>query len=55
MTLAICVIAAVMVGFLVGLLTSRSASRWCPTCGVTLICPERHPAETVDRPVRRPA
>lgn len=54
MTLAIGVTAALIVGLLAGLLTFRCASRWCRTCGVTLVCPERHCAETVDHPATGP-
>jgi hypothetical protein len=48
MTLAIGVIAAAIVGFLAGLLSFPRASRWCPTCGMSLVCPERHPVDAVD-------
>lgn len=34
---------ALLVGFLAGLLTSRRASRWCPSCGLVLHCPAGHP------------
>ena len=34
--------AAVIVGFLSGLLTFRKAQRWCPSCGSTLACPQAH-------------
>jgi hypothetical protein len=40
MTLAIAVTAAILIGFLAGLLTFRRASHWCPDCGLTLTCPQ---------------
>ena len=50
MIFVIGVTGATIIGFVAGLLTIRSASSWCPTCGVSLVCPEHHPAETtVDR------
>ena len=39
MALAIAVVAAMIVGFLAGLLTFRRASHWCPECGLNLTCP----------------
>ena len=35
---AMAVTAAVILGFLAGLLTFRQTSRWCPACGATLAC-----------------
>jgi hypothetical protein len=32
--------AAVILGFLAGLLTFRQKSRWCPACGATFACPD---------------
>lgn len=32
-------LAALMIGFLTGLLTLRVARRWCQTCGENLTCP----------------
>jgi NADH pyrophosphatase NudC (nudix superfamily) len=34
------VTAALVVGFLGGLLSFKAKQRWCPRCGVTLTCPE---------------
>jgi hypothetical protein len=50
MTFAIGVTVSVTIGFLAGLMTVGRASRWCPTCGVSLICPQHHPTDAVDRP-----
>jgi hypothetical protein len=36
------VTAAVIMGFLSGLLTFRRAQHWCPACGSTLTCPQAH-------------
>lgn len=36
--LGIAVIAALVVGFLAGLLTFRIKQRWCTKCGATLMC-----------------
>jgi hypothetical protein len=46
------VLAALVVGFLAGLLSFRIKTRWCPSCGATLGCVEcrdrraRHPGPT---------
>lgn len=48
---------ALVVGFLTGLLALRSAARWqrwCPTCGVTNVCPLGHPDAPPGRPADRP-
>jgi len=37
---AMAVAAAVILGFLAGLLTFRQKSRWCPACGATFACPD---------------
>ena len=37
--LAPAVVAALVVGFLAGLLTFKRSLRWCPQCGETLRCP----------------
>lgn len=45
-------VAALVLGFLTGLLTFKRSLRWCPVCGATLLCPDcarqrkttRHPA-----------
>ncbi|MFI5494756.1 hypothetical protein [Actinoplanes sp. NPDC051859] len=34
------IIAALIVGFLAGLLSFKIKVRWCPTCGATLSCPD---------------
>ena len=44
--------AALIVGFLAGLLTFRRASHWCPICGVTLACPEPDHARRARTAVR---
>jgi hypothetical protein len=31
---------AVLLGFLAGLFSFKIKSRWCPTCGSTLRCPD---------------
>ena len=31
-------VSALIIGFLVGLLTFKAKQRWCPTCGATLAC-----------------
>jgi hypothetical protein len=36
---AVTVVAGLVLGFAVGLLTSKRAGRWCPECGVTRVCP----------------
>jgi hypothetical protein len=38
------VLAALIIGFLAGLLTFRKAQRWCPVCGMTLTC-AAHPKQ----------
>jgi len=37
---AMAVVAALVLGFLGGLLSFRQKSRWCPICGATFACPE---------------
>lgn len=44
MTTATAVVAALVGGFLSGLLTFRRASHWCPACGLMLRCPQGHPS-----------
>jgi hypothetical protein len=39
MDVAMALIPAVVLGFLVGLLTFRQKSRWCAECGAMLTCP----------------
>lgn len=34
------VVAALPVGFLAGMATFRKSRRWCPHCGVSLVCPD---------------
>jgi hypothetical protein len=34
------VVAALVVGFLGGLLSFKVKQRWCPRCGTTLACPD---------------
>jgi hypothetical protein len=34
--------AALLLGFVAGLVTFRKAQRWCPGCGRGLACPDRH-------------
>jgi hypothetical protein len=46
--------AAVILGFLAGLLTFQWKSRWCPVCGATFACPDAGcPATTEMRAGRR--
>ncbi|BFU43555.1 hypothetical protein KRMM14A1004_17920 [Krasilnikovia sp. MM14-A1004] len=39
MGLVIAVVAALAVGFVVGLLAFKVKQQWCPACGATLRCP----------------
>jgi hypothetical protein len=43
MALGIVMVSALTVGFLAGGLSLRHVAKFCPVCGVTLACPERHP------------
>jgi hypothetical protein len=43
--LILTVSAAVVLGFVAGLLTFRKAQQWCPVCGVTLTCSVPHNSE----------
>jgi hypothetical protein len=38
MAYAFAVVAALLVGFLAGLMTFKRSARWCPVCGSTLRC-----------------
>jgi hypothetical protein len=40
MSLYLAVVAALILGFLAGLLTFRVKSRWCPQCGATTMALE---------------
>jgi hypothetical protein len=42
-------VGAGLLGFAAGLLSFKVKSRWCPHCGVTLVCPAcaRTPREAV--------
>ena len=40
MDLALAVSAALLIGFLAGLIGLRIRRRWCPVCGSTLTCPD---------------
>jgi hypothetical protein len=50
MGLIICVLFALTVGFLAGLLTFRAKQRWCGVCGGSLECP----VHGTDMPTARP-
>ena len=43
------VIAAMVIGFLAGMLTLRKSQQWCPRCGSTMRCPEPHDTPGVRR------
>jgi hypothetical protein len=45
-TLIPAVLAALTLGFLVGLVIFRKAQQWCPECGRSLACPDRHRHES---------
>jgi hypothetical protein len=45
MALAISVGAALLLGFLVGLLTFKVKARWCPTCGAYTMTERPAPAQ----------
>jgi hypothetical protein len=40
LTLVLSVVAALLVGFLAGMLTLKRSTRWCPMCGMALRCPD---------------
>jgi hypothetical protein len=41
-TLGLVVVAALVLGYLAGLLTFKVKQHWCGVCGATLVCPEPH-------------
>lgn len=44
MGVAIAAAIALTIGWLGGVLTFRVTQRWCPVCGVSLVCPGGHRA-----------
>jgi hypothetical protein len=44
--------AALLLGYLAGLLTFKRSNRWCPACGANLRCPTCESPATVRRPLR---
>ena len=46
MGIAITAGAALLVGFLAGLLVLRARTRWCPSCGRSLVCASCQPVAT---------
>jgi len=35
---AVAAVAALVIGFAIGMCTYRASRRWCPVCGATLTC-----------------
>lgn len=44
--------AALLFGFVAGLITFRKAQQWCPECGRGLTCPDRHHHQPGPTPAR---
>jgi hypothetical protein len=42
-------IGGLLIGLLAGCLISQRKGSWCPVCGVTLTCPDRHCSLHVER------
>lgn len=45
-------VAAIVIGFLAGLLSFKIKRRWCPTCGATLTCPDAASHVPSETPIR---
>jgi hypothetical protein len=48
------VVAALVLGFLAGLLSFKIKVRWCPRCGATLRCAACTPRAATVQPPQRP-